>query len=493
MIPFQEWLVEPQARQMVLVLFSAVGLLLLLGCANISNLLLALGDDALLAARVSGAGRARLIRQLLTESCCSPAWERPPAAASVRGVPARHGRSVLDVCAAAGGGEPGRPGARVHPRAVCRDRAPVRARARPPGSRDGLAPLLQQGGRAAMAQPAGDCARPRDRELALAMMLLIGAGLMYRQLPAVGRTWTRVSIRMAWWRSGSTSLRRTNIRRASGCAFLRGGAPARRLPPRRRLGGRHERRPVRLVRPRINYTVDGRAPQRQSDFLSADWRSVTPGFFRALGIPLRKGRLFSAEDREGAEKVVVINETMARSLWPGEDPIGKRILWTGLASKPRTVIGVVGDIRDMQLDGEIRQVLFRPYAQMTWPWMTLVIKTTGESPTSAISRCSPAGDPCGDRNLPVPDLVPLRQSLAGPLAAPRFGMLLLGVFAAVALILAATGVYGIMMFAVTQRTREIGVRLALGAQPWSVVRMILSRGLLLTLTGVGSGGPALSG
>jgi putative ABC transport system permease protein len=494
MIPFQEWLVRPEARQMVLVLFSAVGLLLLLGCANISNLLLARattrGRELGLRAAL-GAGRARLIRQLLTESVLLAGMGAAAGLAVAQGalrllrtlgpqyVPrleevSLDGRVLaftLVLSLATG---------------ILFGIAPALQ-----ASRTDLHALLRQGGRGDAAGAGGMGGRRlRDAlviaELALAMMLLIGAGLMigsFLRLQNVDKGFDPDGVVAVKLQVPENEYSEERMRAFFAEVSERIGA----LPGVVSVGATNAD-PFGLFEPRINYTVDGQAPQRQSDFLSADWRSVTPGFFRALGIPLRKGRLFSAEDRDGAEKVVVINETMARSLWPGEDPIGKRILWTGLASKPRTVIGVVGDIRDMQLDGETRQVIFRPYAQMTWPWMTLMIKTAGT--TGDLSNLSVAVRReihAVDRDLPVPDLVPLRQSMAGPLAAPRFGMLLLGVFAAVALVLAATGVYGIMMFAVTQRTREIGVRLALGAQPWSVVRMILSRGLLLTLIGVGFG------
>jgi putative ABC transport system permease protein len=491
MIPFEEWLVRPEARQMVLVLFSAVGLLLLLGCANISNLLLARattrGRELGLRAAL-GAGRARLIRQLLTESVL------------LAGLGAAAGLAVADLALRLLRVL----GPEYVPRLAevsldGRVLAFTLALSLATGILFGIAPalqasrtdlhaLLRQGGRGDAAGAGGMGGRRlRDAlviaELALAMMLLIGAGLMigsFLRLENVDKGFDSNGVVAVKLQVPQNEYSEERMQAFFAEVSERIGA----LPGVVSVGATNAE-PFGWFEPRINYTVDGRAPQGPSDYLSADWRSVTPGFFRTLGIPLRKGRLFSAEDRNGAERIVVLNETMAQSLWPGEDPIGKRILWTGLARKPMTVVGVVGDIRDMQLDGETRHVIFRPYAQMIWPSMTLVIKTAGKTPHLAddVQREIHAVD----RNLPVPELVPLRQSMAGPLAAPRFGMLLLGAFAAVALVLAATGVYGIMMFAVTQRTREIGVRLALGAQPWSVVRMILSRGLLLTLVGVGLG------
>src|SRR6185436_16083068 len=172
------------------------------------------------------------------------------------------------------------------------------------------------------------------------------------------------------------------------------------LPGVRQVGATNAP-PFGAFQPNNTFVVEGREPQGKGDFLSADWRAVSPGFFRALGIPLRRGRLFTEADREGSQDVIVISQTMADRLWPGEDPVGRRILWGDASGTPMTIVGVVGDVRDMDIEEVPRFVIFALYQQVPWPQVTLMIKTAEGAPglAAAIRREIRALD--GD--LPIPE------------------------------------------------------------------------------------------
>jgi putative ABC transport system permease protein len=206
---------------------------------------------------------------------------------------------------------------------------------------------------------------------------------------------------------------------------------------------------------------------------------------------VHSGRTFRADDRRDTERVVVLSETLARRLWPNEPAVGKRLYWGGTTGRTRTVVGVAGDIRDVRLDAEPSPMLFVPHAQVDLPAMTLVVRTT-----SGIAGVTPVIRGILrelDAALPAPTIHEIGASRAEVAAGPRFNLSLLGAFAGVALVLAATGVYAMLAFTVSERRREIAVRLALGASGRDIARLVVLNGLALSALGVGAGLVAAAG
>jgi putative ABC transport system permease protein len=233
-----------------------------------------------------------------------------------------------------------------------------------------------------------------------------------------------------------------------------------------------------------SYTIDGRPIPLPGHEPTAGYQTVTPGYFAAMGISLVSGRDFDAGDVRSGQPVALVNHTLAEREWPGADPIGRR-LRTGRDAPWMTIVGVVGDIRHMGPASPPRPEFYQPVAQRSFSFMAFVVRTR-RNPAAVvpliraeISRLDPA--------QPISGVATMEEHLALALSRPRFMSTLVASFGALALVLSVIGIYGVMAYSVTQRTREIAIRMALGARTGAVLRMILVRTAWLALIGVGVG------
>ncbi len=480
-------------RPAMLTLLGAVGLVLLIACANVANLMLtrASARTREMAVRAAlGAGRWRLVRQLLAESVTLAvaggmaglllaAWGVEVIA---RLIPAGAGGGILAVAAPKVDGN-------VLLFALAASiftgilfgialAATV--------TRPDLAEGLKEG--AQVASPGGRRGWLRGAlavsELSLALMLLIGAGLLIKSFYRL----LQVNPGFAPERVLTMDLSLTDtrypapqqkseffsqvLRRVESLPGVRSAALADSLPLSPYQG-------FLMMSP--NH-LQPRATLSSSTMVMMRMLRVSPGYFYTLGIPVLKGRTFTDHDDEQARKVAVVNEALARHLWPTEDPIGKQFPPPG---GNFTVVGVVGNIHHEGLSHETEAEFYVPYLQLPDNSMQLAVRTAAD-PDSMVSAVR-AQIRDVDPDQPLYHVATLQQVLSESLAPRRFNLLLLGIFAGIALALATVGIYGVMAFSVTQRTHEIGIRMALGAQKGDVLTMVLTQGLKLTLIGVALG------
>ena len=230
-----------------------------------------------------------------------------------------------------------------------------------------------------------------------------------------------------------------------------------------------------------NLFIEGRPKLPAEQRAEADYTVVTPAYFRALAIPLLKGRQFTDHDSKDAPGVIIINDALARRYWSDEEPLGKR-LTVGFEKSPREVIGVVGSVKQSTLSADARPAMYLPQLQRPTGGMSIVIRTAGD-PLSLVALARSQVQSL-DRTIPVTNIRTMEEVFSSSVAQQRFSMLLVALFGALAVVLAAIGIYGVMGYTVTQRQHEIAVRMALGAKTGQVLKLILKDGLVLASLGV---------
>src|SRR5581483_7732339 len=319
-------------------------------------------------------------------------------------------------------------------------------------------------------------------EVALSLVLLVGAGLLIRSYQRIGNASQGFDSHNVHSMRLSLPATRYPTPESIASFYQRVSEKVKALPGVEAVGTTYSLPMSTVAFAWEPITIEGYVPKTAEDTIISNVRIVSPGYFPVMRIPLRQGRYFNEHDRKGELETAIIDEALARRFWPNQDPIGRR-LQRGKNGPWRTVVGVISDAKEYSAEKEPPITVYYPAGQVIARSMYLVIRTTPDpvGMTSAITREIQLVDP----EMPVFDVKSMDERLYDSLARQRFSMLLLGVFAVIALVLAAIGICGVIAWSVSQRTHEIGIRLALGALPRDVLRLLIRQGMMLTLAGTG--------
>lgn len=494
LVPVDEEIVGSETRLALWVLLGAVVFLLLIACTNVSNLLLvrATVRERELALRVAlGAGRWRILRQWLTESLLLALLS-----AGLGVLLAAWGLRVIKYYGA--GQLPRLDEVQIDLRvlsftliisiftALLFSVLPALKASRPD-----INEVLKAGAKTATSSGASQFWRDSlvVAEVALGLVLLVGAGLMMRSFASLTNVHpgfdpnnvltARITLSGADYEDAEPRRRYVSqtLERLKALPGVENAAFVAPMPfSGADIGG--------------DFRFEGNAVPEPGREPAANVRNVTPNYFQTIRIPLLKGRYFSEQDQRSDVGTAIVNETFAKRFFANDDPLGKRIRELGVNQNPGDpkqyeIVGVVGDVHHNSLTRAATPELYLPHHQNSWPWGNFLVRTTSDP--AALTRGFTEAIRTTDKSVPVTRVRPLTEAISATLSQPRFYTLLFGLFGATGLLLTIVGIYSVISYTVSHHTREIGIRMALGAQGMDVLKLIVGKGLVLTLIGIGIG------